>query len=116
MSEIGNEISALLTEPGQGGADMTHKLKLLGNGSMQKGINIIAEFFKEEGQNVGELRGIVKGSVSTVFIGAAVFGTVHLIKEQKKKEEVHKAKGKKIYTVLNKVECDDDQSETAAIA
>ena len=115
MSKIGTEISTLLFEPGQAGADMTHRLKVLGNGSMQNGIKIIADFFTEEGINIGEVRGIIKGSVGTAIVATAVFGSVHLIKEHRKNVKDHETKGKKIYTVLHKAECNEEQPETEAI-
>lgn len=48
MNNTATQIANLITRNGKTGADMTHALKELGSGDMQKGLTRIAEFFLKD--------------------------------------------------------------------
>ena len=48
MTTTGMQIVDLITDNGKPAPDMTHALKLLGNGSMQAGLTRIGNHFKAE--------------------------------------------------------------------
>ena len=47
-TSTGKQIANLLTESGKSAADMTHLVKVLGEGSMQKGLTRIGTYFEKE--------------------------------------------------------------------
>ncbi|AHM57666.1 hypothetical protein EAL2_808p01610 (plasmid) [Peptoclostridium acidaminophilum DSM 3953] len=87
------QIADLITASGQTGPQMTHALKVLGNGDMQQGLIRIANYFQAEGKSyikVGRLQGVV--------VGAAGAGLIFLIaklikdgREKSKQQEEAKA-------------------------
>ena len=93
MTATTMQIADLITASGQTGPQMTHALKVLGNGDMQQGLIRIAKFFLAEGKsyiNIGRLQGVVGG--------AAVVGLIFLIaklikdgREKSKQKEEAKA-------------------------
>ena len=107
MSEVGDTIKSLLFDDRQAGADMTHRLKVLGNGSMQDGMKRLATFFIKEGRMAGfkegEKSGIVKGSLGTLAIGSAIAGTWYLVEQHKQKKK-HEEDGGKILNTLRQEE------------
>lgn len=67
------QIANLVTTSGQTGPQMSHALKVLGNGDMQQGLIRIAKFFLAEGKSyikVGRLQGVVGGAacVGLIFL------------------------------------------------
>lgn len=106
MSEVGNTIKSLIFGKDQAGPDMTHGLKVLGDGDMQNGIKRVAAFFWEEGtQNGyrrGERSGVIKGSAGTFVIGSLVVGGIYVIDKYKehKAKKAHEEEGRKILSAL----------------
>lgn len=45
MTNIAREIATLIMSNGKSAADMTHAIKVLGNGSMQEGLTRVASYF-----------------------------------------------------------------------
>lgn len=87
-------IANLITTGGKTGPQMTHALKVLGNGDMQQGLIRIAKFFLAEGKSyivVGRLQGVVGGAVGTGLI----FLIIKLIKDRRKTSK-QKEEGKAI--------------------
>lgn len=99
MTNIGKQITDLLMDTGKSAPDMTHALKDLGNGSMQKGFARIAEFFKEEiaTATAKELtKGRIQGSIIGI-LGTVTFGSfVALAINNQKKKAAHKVEGEEI--------------------
>ena len=86
MSNHANEILELINTSDKAASDMTKALKSIGGGDMQKGINRIADYFMKvgnqtgfiQGAKIGEKKGLLKGSVSTLSILALVAGGIYL--------------------------------------
>lgn len=106
MSEVGNTIQSLIFGTGLAGPEMTHSLKVYGDGNMQKGIRKVATFFLQEGMQrgyrYGERSGIIKGSVGTVAIGTLMVGGFLIVDKVKRKkaDKVHEEEGKKFLNAL----------------
>lgn len=84
------QIANLITTSGQTGPQMTHALKVLGNGDMQQGLVRIAKFFLAEGKSyikVGRLQGGVGGAAGTGLIFLIAKLIKHRREKSKQKEE-----------------------------
>ena len=49
MSDVNKKITELLSDSCKAASDMTHSLKIIGDGDMKEGMKTIAEFFEENG-------------------------------------------------------------------
>ena len=114
MSGAGNAIKSLLLDNGQTGSDMTHGLKVAGNGDMKNGIKRVAAFFLEEGKQIGykmgEKSGRIQGTLGTLAIGSAIAGSWCFVKRQNKKKK-HEEEGKKIIGALQQNVMEEIQRE-----
>ena len=100
MNNTKTQIANLMTRNGKTGADMTHALKELGSGDMQKGLTRIAEFFladSAQSLKVGRIQGAVGGVVGV----GTIFLVSKLIKSAVKSSK-HKEEGKVILNCLEK--------------
>ncbi|MEN6350987.1 MAG: hypothetical protein ABFD08_16525 [Syntrophomonas sp.] len=77
------QITDLITASGKTGPQMTHALKVLGNGDMQLGFLRIANYFLAEGIIVGRLQGVVGGAIGVWLI----FLIAKLIKDGREKSK-----------------------------
>ena len=57
MSDLNKKITELLSDSCKAAPDMTHSLKIIGDGDMKEGMKTIAEFFEENGMKKGALFG-----------------------------------------------------------
>lgn len=71
---------------------MTHALKHLGNGDMQKGITRISNYFTKEGIKIGEERGFIRGAAGV----SGFFLLIFLIRKTMLEHQKHKAEGEAI--------------------
>ena len=78
MSTKSTQIMGLVGTKNISASDMSHTAKLIGNGDMQQGLRKIAAYFKDMGYLEGNRNGWIKGSVTTLFVGAVVWGGVQL--------------------------------------
>lgn len=86
MLSTTKQIEDLITASGQTGPQMTHVLKVLGDGDMQEGLIRIANYFYAEGKNyikVGRLQGVVAGATSAGLI----FLITKLINDRREKSK-----------------------------
>lgn len=71
------EIYELVSTTGKSAPNMTNALKSIGNGNMQDGIKAMADFFwgsgSLHGKKIGERNGWIKGSITTIIAGAAIW-------------------------------------------
>ena len=58
MEKTGKQIIDLITDHNKSASDMTHALKILGNGNMQKRFTRIGKYFTEE-INLANKKGLV---------------------------------------------------------
>ena len=98
--DIGTKIADLITRNGKTGADMTHALKELGGGDMQRGLTRIAEFFLKDSANSLKV-GRIQGAVGMAAGVGAIFLIYKLIKSAVKNSK-HKEEGKAILNCLEK--------------
>lgn len=103
MTSIVIQISNLMMDTGKSAADMTHAVKVLGNGSMQKGFYRIGEFFSEEiklanakGLYIGRIQGGIVGVIGTVAIGGIIVTVIN----NKHKKEIHEMEGQIILQTM----------------
>jgi len=111
MTNIAREIATLIMSNGKSAADMTHAIKVLGNGSMQEGLTRVASYFTKESAMIAA-KSLSKGRFQGVVIGAvgatAVCGGIALAVNYKKRQQKdHDAEGRKILSTMT-----DGQSET----
>lgn len=111
MNTYGTQIANLIVQNGKTGAEMTHALKDLGEGDMQKGITRISEYFLAESANslkVGRLQGTAGGVVG---VGLLLL-IIKLFKDSKKNSK-RKEEGKVILKCLEKNLLEDKAVEAA---
>lgn len=109
MSDIGNEIQALIKASGKSAPQMTHALKRLGSGDMQSGIKRIASYLTKEGIKIGTVRGTICGVIGTAAVGSLIL----LIREAVKAHQSHKAEGVAILKELNKSLAESENNKEA---
>lgn len=71
MTKMAMQITELITTSGQTGPQMTHALKVLGNGDMRQGLIRIAKFFLATGKSyikVARLQGVIGGAAGVGLI------------------------------------------------
>ena len=86
MNNIAEEIYDLVNTTGKSAPDMTKALKNIGDGDMQQGIKKLSDFFSatakeiglERGLKLGEQRGWIKGSLTTLGILSLAAGGVYI--------------------------------------
>ena len=111
LNTYGTQIANLIVQNGKTGPEMTHALKDLGEGDMQKGITRIAEYFLTESSNslkVGRLQGTVGGVVG---VGLLLL-IIKLFKDSKKNSK-RKEEGKVILKCLEKNLLEDKAVEAS---
>lgn len=103
MTNVATQISNLLMNNGKSAADMTHAIKIFGDGNMQNGLAKIGTFFAEEAELAAE-NGLIIGRIQGGIIG--FFGTVVIVSisayalKKMSREVIHKEKGQSILTAL----------------
>jgi hypothetical protein len=100
MNNTGSQIANLITKNGKTGADMTHALKELGGGDMQRGLTKIAEFFLADSAHslkIGRIQGAVGGAAGV----GAIFLLYKFVKSAVKNSK-HIEEGKVILNCLEK--------------
>lgn len=100
MTNVGKQILNLMNDTNKSAPDITHALKVLGNGSMQKGLSRIRDFFRDEvgaAQNKGRIQGVIFGILGTAAFGSLIALNVY----NKKKKTAHETEGQEIIKVLN---------------
>lgn len=103
MTDTRKQILDLMTSNGKSAPEMTHSVKVLGNGSMQKGLTYIGEYFKKEielASSRGITKGRIQGGIAGTIIGASLGGLAYLVVRNKKKAELHEEAGNKILKTL----------------
>ena len=96
------QIANLMSNNNLSAAEMTHALKILGNGNMQNGFNRIGCYFSKEimeasakGLTTGRIQGFVLGVSSTIIIGGVSTYIINKIQKEKELEkegqEIHNA-------------------------
>ena len=99
MLKQAREIRNILFKSGRSASDMTHKLKVLGNGSMEEGLTRIGKYFSVEGN--------IKGVAGIVFGGVVVFAATSI--------KQHREEGKKILEVLQEESIEEIENEEQLI-
>ncbi len=94
MIETGLQITELMTNNGMSAPEMTHALKILGNGSMQQGFIRMGAFFSEEikeaswqGLTTGRIQGCLLGAAGTVLVGGVSLYIYNKVNKRKKLEK-----------------------------
>lgn len=106
MTTTGMQIVDLITDNGKPAPDMTHALKLLGNGSMQAGLTRIGNHFNAE-ISAAFSKGLTKGRIQGSILGIlgilgtiAVGKTIALTVNKQKKSAAHETEGKDILMAM----------------
>lgn len=114
MTNTGKQIAELMMDTGKSAPDMTHAVKILGDGSMQNGFSRIGEYFMEEnaiasgkGLFKGRIQGCIAGAVAVSLLG----GITLLVASKKEKKTNHEAEGQEI---LKAVKLSDSVSATSS--
>ena len=107
MTSEGRQIANLMMDTGKSAADMTHAVKILGDGSMQKGFARIGEFFSKEvametakGRATGRIQGGVAGILGVLAIEGIIAGIIAYANHRKEKKAEHSAEGQIILKTL----------------
>lgn len=92
MSKTSEQIKDLILNFGKKAPEMTHALKFIGDGNMQKGIGKIADYYFEEGMKKGTIKGAA-GGAATLAIGALV---IRFVKKKISESKKHEQEGQEI--------------------
>lgn len=99
MSDTGKQILNLMSQSGKSASEMTHAVKILGDGDMQRGFARIGEYFSTEIVNAtseGLMRGRVQGGIAGVTLMAIAGGVAWWFTRDRKAAAEHEAEGDKI--------------------
>lgn len=114
MNDRSKDILDLVNQNGKDATVMTSALKKIGDGDMQKGLDTIARYFENTGINngisIGERKGWIKGSATTLGITLAIGSGLYLrdrYKKYKEKKELELT-GEKIYQAFKETEEQQD--------
>lgn len=106
MTKIGEQLTDLMVNQGKTAPEITHALKILGNGNMQHGFSRIGEFFSEEINNAslkglfkGRIQGGIAGALGTITLG----GLISLIINKRKQSASHETEGQEILKALKTI-------------
>ena len=102
MTNTAMQIANLMMSNGKNAADMTHAVKILGEGSMQRGFARIGDFFSTEvacATAKGLMRGRIQGGLVGIIGTAAVGGLVWWL-TQDSKAVAHEAEGRTILRTM----------------
>lgn len=102
MTETGKRILDLMTNNGKSASEITHSIKVLGNGSMQRGLTYIGEYFKEEIADASS-KGLTKGrmqGVAGTALALSIGGLSYFVIRRKKKAKLHEEAGQKILKTM----------------
>ena len=97
------QIANLMMSNGKNAADMTHAVKILGGGSMQRGFARIGEYFSAEVADAatkGLMRGRIQGGLVGI-LGTAAIGGLAWWLARDRQAAAHEAEGR---TILNTME------------
>lgn len=117
MSAKAEEIFELISSSGLSAPEMTHSLKMVGDGDMQKGFLHMARFFHSdgfsEGVSVGTKRGFIQGALGALGAVALVGGiyVTGKINERKRKTQLEN-EGKKILNTLKETKFTEEATTT----
>lgn len=117
MSSTGTQIAELMTANGKTAADMTHNLKVLGDGSMQKGLARIGSYFAKEigrAEAAGLHQGRIQGGLAGIACAALAAGTVWWLCRKEETDPAHEAEGREILRVMETAEAPVSVSEEEA--
>lgn len=106
MTNTATQITDLMTGPSKTAPEMTHALKTIGNGSMQRGFSVMGEFFAEaiaeafaKGLSKGRIQGGLIGAIGASGIAATSFIVSKRV--QKKNQKIrHEEKGQRILRAM----------------
>ena len=90
--KITDQIDDLISNSGKNAPQMTHGLKFIGDGNMQKGIEKIKDYYYKEGTKKGTLKGAAGG----VSITTIVFALAYYITKKISENKNHEKEGKEI--------------------
>ena len=119
MTNTALQIANLMTNNGKTAADMTHAVKILGNGSMQRSFSRIGDFFSSE-ITVSSARGLrigrIQGGIAGVLGVAVTYGFIWLLSQDKeiKALSIHEKEGRKILQTMESTQApttDNDKEE-----
>lgn len=114
MIETGLQIANLMADDSMSASNMTHALKVLGNGSMHCGFQIIGRYFASEikeasfqGLKTGRIQGCIGGIAGTLIVCGVSAYTIHKIQQRKR---IY-TEGQEILKVMNKCYSIDEAPE-----
>ena len=115
MTNTATQIANLMMNNGKTAADMTHAVKVLGNGSMQQGFARIGSYFTKE-TAMAAAKGLAKGRIQGGVVGvlgtAAAGGIIAYFVSKNKQKADHEEEGRKILQVMGEKASDDiEESE-----
>ena len=102
------QVINLLNEKGKSADTMTSALKTIGDGSMENGINKLAQFAEQVGEKQGLTKGLILGITGAITVGGLVQILIRYIKKRIKEEKNFELEGKEI---IKKLETIPDSSQ-----
>ena len=103
MTNTAMQIANLMKNNEKNAADMTHAVKILGEGSMQRGFARIGEYFSAEVADAAAkslMSGRIQGGIVGILGTAAVGGLAWWLTREKKAKAAHEAEGRTILRTM----------------
>lgn len=110
MNITGKKIDSFLSNTGKSASQMSRGLKKLGDGSMEKGINKVAEYMFKDGSDSGFRKGF---GVATVVIGSGIliYKSCGIIKKRINEKKQLKCEEKDIIEAFEDIDDENEKTE-----
>ena len=103
MTNTAMQIANLMMNNGKNAADMTHAVKILGEGSMQRGFARIGEYFSAEVADAtakGLMSGRIQGGIVGILGTATIGGLAWWLTRDRKAKAAHETEGRTILRTM----------------
>ena len=97
------QVINLLNQKGKSADAMTSALKRIGGGSMENGINKLAQFVEKAGEKKGTTKGLILGITGAITMGGFIQILIGYIKKRIKEEKDFELEGKEIIKKLEAI-------------
>lgn len=115
MSQTERLVNELVSCGGNSAPEMTHSLKVLGQGDMATGLKCFGGYLFFCGYTKGELVGVLKGSLGTVSIGLFAFVVIPQIINRIESQRVLKEAHAKMICTLREASAKKEGSDAAPV-
>ena len=112
MTDVEKAIADLLLPDGKPSPKMTHAVKFIGDGSMQKGFARIADYYIKVGERTGFKKGVIVGGMGSITLASIVYAIYVLINNKIAEDNAVEAEGTSLLKELEEgMQVEEDNSQ-----